>query len=253
MSFSSLNANLALSIAVAITGIGLPNALSFMLQELAGASSLQAFSAGAALCSTSLGTTSIILGTSGLTNTRLGTVLTTAAILDDVVCLIMVQVISNLGTSAISFNSITIVRLIVVSIGLVIVLLLACRFLLRTLTVWLNRKRGKAPAGILQRLFIRNETAFLIHTATLLGFVTGATYAGTSNLFAAYLAGASISWWIPKYPTSLLKEMDRRLLYFRKRHQQIRLRNKCLSSGLRRKLALKMFKLLKPIQLKDRP
>jgi len=107
-SFSSLNANLALSIAVAITGIGLPIALSFMSQELAGASSLQAFSAGAALCSTSLGTTFIILGTSGLTNTRLGTVLTTAAILDDVVCLIMVQVISNLGTSAISFNSITI-------------------------------------------------------------------------------------------------------------------------------------------------
>jgi len=142
-----------------------------------------------------LGTTFTILGTFGLTNTRLGTVLTTAAILDDVVCLIMVQVISNLGTLAISFNSITIVRPIVVSIGLVIVLLLACRFLLGTLTVWLNRKRGKAPAGIPQRLFIRNETAFLIHTATLLGFVTGATYAGTSNLFAAYLAGASISWW----------------------------------------------------------
>jgi hypothetical protein len=176
-----------------------------MLQELAGASSLQAFSAGATLCSTSLGTTFTILGTSRLTNTRLGTVLTTAAILDDVVALIMVQVISNLGTSAISFNSITIVRPIVVSIGLVIVLLLACRFLLGTLTVWLNRKRGKAPAGILQRLFMRNETAFLIHTATLLGFVTGATYAGTSNLFAAYLAGASISWWDSKVPHKSLE------------------------------------------------
>jgi hypothetical protein len=30
--------------------------------------------------------------------------------------------------------------------------------------------------------------------ATLIGFVTGAFYAGTSGLFAAYLAGACISW-----------------------------------------------------------
>merc|ERR1712093_57658 len=72
--FRSLKANLFLSTAGAITGIGLPMALSFVLQSLSNATPLQAFAAGAALCSTSLGTTFTILSTSGLSSTRLGTV-----------------------------------------------------------------------------------------------------------------------------------------------------------------------------------
>lgn len=39
-----------------------------------------------------------------------------------------------------------------------------------------------------------NFTLF-VHAVILFAFVAGATYAGTSRLFAAYLAGASISWW----------------------------------------------------------
>ena len=41
----------------------------------------------------------------------------------------------------------------------------------------------------------RDHAAFISHTLILFGFVAGATYAGTSGLFAAYLAGLSISWW----------------------------------------------------------
>ena len=199
-SFSSVKAYLALSTGVALTGIGLPIALSYVLRQLAGASPLQAFSAGAALSSTSLGTTFTILGTCDLTTTRLGTVITTAAMLDDIVGLIMVQVMSNLGTSAKSLNTITIVRPVVVSIGLVIILLLACRFLVLRFTIWLDKQRKSFPRSFLQRVFTCSGTAFLIHTAILVGLVTVATYAGTSNLFAAYLAGASISWWDSEVP-----------------------------------------------------
>lgn len=56
-SFTAVKANVALSIGVAATGICLPIALSFSLRELTNASQLQAFTAGASLCSTSLGTT----------------------------------------------------------------------------------------------------------------------------------------------------------------------------------------------------
>ena len=101
-SFAAVKDNLWLSIAVALTGITLPIALSFSLKGLmTSTTNLQAFAAGAALCSTSLGTTFNVLAASGLTTTRLGTVLTTAAMLDDVVGLIMVQVISNLGGSGV--------------------------------------------------------------------------------------------------------------------------------------------------------
>ena len=85
MSFKSLKANLWLSSLVALTGIALPIGLSYILMLVTGATPLQAFAAGAALCSTSLGTTFTVMQVSGLVVTRMGVVLTSAAMMDDVV------------------------------------------------------------------------------------------------------------------------------------------------------------------------
>lgn len=60
-SIKSVKANLLLSICVALTGIGAPIGLSFVLKELVSTSSVQVFAAGAGLSSTSLGTISTIL------------------------------------------------------------------------------------------------------------------------------------------------------------------------------------------------
>ncbi|APA09971.1 hypothetical protein SS1G_05771 [Sclerotinia sclerotiorum 1980 UF-70] len=199
--FSALKANAFLSAAVALTGIAVPIALSFSLLSLASATPLQAFAAGAALCSTSLGTTFTILNTSGLTTTRLGVVLTSGAMLDDVVGLVMVQVISNLGGG--NFTPITVVRPIVVSIGLGVAVLVTCRFIAKSATLWYNSMAKARKNGLITKIIGSAYAPVLIHTAILLGLVTGATYAGTSNLFAAYLAGASISWWDSEVPKAL--------------------------------------------------
>jgi len=53
--------------------------LSFVLMAPLAATALQAFAAGAALYSTSIGTTFTILSTAGLSKTRLGVVLGSAA------------------------------------------------------------------------------------------------------------------------------------------------------------------------------
>lgn len=198
--FRSLKANLSLSVAVAITGISFPMALSFVLQSLVNATPIQAFAAGAALCSTSLGTTFTILNASGLSTTRLGTVLSSAAMMDDVVGLVMVQVISNIGETADSFSAVTVVRPLAVSFGLAIAVPLACRLVAQPLTAWLNGARKSTPNGALNKLCQATYTGFIIHTLVLAALVTGATYAGTSNLFAAYLAGASVSWWDSEVP-----------------------------------------------------
>ncbi|OBS28092.1 hypothetical protein FPOA_02032 [Fusarium poae] len=192
-SFKSLKANLGLSSAVATTGILLPIGFSFAVMSMLNATPLQAFAAGAALCSTSLGTTFTILGTSGLSSTRLGVVLTSAAMMDDVVGLIMVQVISNLGGD--SFDAVTVVRPITVSLALAIVIPILCRFIIVPVTVYLNSYRKANPSTMVSKLFGMEQTAFVIHTGYLLGVVIGATFAGTSGLLASYIAGASISWW----------------------------------------------------------
>lgn len=197
-SFQSLKANLLLSSAVALTGITVPIGLSYTLQGLLDASPVQAFAAGAALCSTSLGTTFTVLGSSGLSSSRLGVVLTSAAMMDDVVGLVMVQVISNLGGD--SFSWITIVRPVLVSVAFAVIVPLACLFLVKPMTVRLNAYREAHPKARLNETFNKTQTVFAMHTLLLVGFVAGASYAGTSNLFAAYIAGASISWWDSEVP-----------------------------------------------------
>ncbi|KAL1878915.1 hypothetical protein Plec18167_004210 [Paecilomyces lecythidis] len=194
-SLGPLRANLLLATAVALTGISLPIGLSFVLKRLASASPLQAFAAGAALCSTSLGTTFTVLETSGLTRTKLGTVLSSAAMMDDVVGLILVQVISNLGGDKASFSSVTVIRPLAVSVAFVLVLVLACRFVVAPVTRLIQRRWGSESRLFRLMKMYGPHVAFVMHTLVLIGLVTGATYAGTSGLFAAYLAGAAISWW----------------------------------------------------------
>lgn len=105
------------------------------------------------------------------------------------------QVISNLGTGSESFNAVTVVRPLLVSLAFGVMVPLACRYAVLPLTTLINQWRRKYPNGPTSRFLLKDYTAFFVHTAILVAFITGATYAGTSNLFAAYLAGAAISWW----------------------------------------------------------
>ncbi|KAH0529772.1 hypothetical protein TsFJ059_004480 [Trichoderma semiorbis] len=194
-SLGALRANLWLSSCVAITGISVPMGLSFVLQKLSGATPLQAFAAGAALCSTSLGTTFTVLRSTGLITSRLGVVLTSAAMMDDVVGLVMVQIISNLGSSGAEISAVTVVRPLLVSVAFAVCAPLVCVLMAKPFTLWLNSWRMKHPLGHINQIFNKRGTPWVIHTSILVGCVTGSTYAGTSNLFAAYIAGAAISWW----------------------------------------------------------
>ncbi|KDN63019.1 putative sodium/hydrogen exchanger family protein [Colletotrichum sublineola] len=199
-SFKSLKANILLSTGVAITGIAVPIGLSFTLGPMVGASPLQAFAAGAALCSTSLGTTFTVLGTSGLTTTRMGVVLTSAAMMDDVVGLIMVQVVSNLGGSSGEFRAISVVRPVLVSLGFATLVPAACKLVVGPVTRRLDEMRKKSPGSKLDELLRLRQTALIIHTCWLFGLLVGGTFAGTSSLLAAYIAGATISWWDSEVP-----------------------------------------------------
>ena len=126
-------------------------------------------------------------------NTRLGTVLTSVAMMDDVVGLVLVQVISKLGPGRSSFHAITVVRPIAVSIGLTLSVLFACVYVVKPL----SSSIGGLGSSTLMRLIRKypDEATLTAHVAFLFGMVAVASYAGTSNLFAAYLAGASIGWY----------------------------------------------------------
>lgn len=189
----ALKANLFLSSAVAIAGIAAPIGISFVLLGLLPLSPVQAFAAGAALCSTSLGTTFTVLATSGLTESRLRVVLTSAAMMDDVVGLIMVQIISSLGAGS-SFNEITVIRPVFVSIAFAVLVPLICLYVAKPIVLGANDHLRQPDNARYRAIFCSPKASFVYQTGILLAMITGATYAGTSNLYAAYLAGASITW-----------------------------------------------------------
>ncbi|KAL1750904.1 Sodium/hydrogen exchanger family-domain-containing protein [Schizophyllum commune] len=182
---SLLVANIALSVVTALTGIMFPIGFSFFLLYFGyGYTVLEAFAAGASLSSTSLGTTLALLPTR-MRRTRVGAVLMSAALLDDVaglvIAAIIVQLADNGSTGTVPWY--VIVRPILVSLafaGGVPVLAYAVRAI--------------APQGLLRRpSFCSPPAQLLLLVAVLSGVVAGANYAGTSELFGAYLAGIFLS------------------------------------------------------------
>ena len=178
------------SVLVALTGILLPIALSFLLIQIVQPTKiglLTAFSAGASLSSTSLGTTFAILQHAQLASTRLGTVLVTAAMLDDIIGLIMVKVITSIqgiqGTTEIN----TIARPIYVSVIAVLLVWFGA------LAVKKGYKWVETVVSVKERYKIKGFE-FVVTGVTILGFTAAAGYAGTSILFASYLAGVASSY-----------------------------------------------------------
>ena len=200
-SVKELKATLALSFTVAVVGISVPIGLSFILMPLANASALQAFAAGAALCSTSLGTTFTVLKASGLAKTRLGTVLSAAAMMDDVVGLVMVKIIASLGGNG-DLQVGTVLRPVLVSLASATVVPLMCFFVVGPVAPKVRMRLSRVATLHSDSL----QLAFVSHTLILIAFIVAVAYAGTSVLFAAYLAGAAITWHDERLEDSLEEE-----------------------------------------------
>ncbi|KAL1728513.1 Sodium/hydrogen exchanger family-domain-containing protein [Schizophyllum commune] len=180
-----LVANIALSVVTALTGIMFPIGFSFFLLYFGfGYTVLEAFAAGASLSSTSLGTTLALLPTR-MRRTRVGAVLMSAALLDDVVGLVIAAIIVQLADngSAGMVPWYVIVRPILVSLAFA-----------GGVPALAYAVRAVVPEALSRRpSFCSPPAQLLLLVAVLSGVVAGANYAGTSELFGAYLAGIFLS------------------------------------------------------------
>ncbi|KAG2008619.1 sodium-hydrogen antiporter [Coprinopsis cinerea AmutBmut pab1-1] len=184
-------ANLALSMLVAAAGIAFPFALTFgLLHGAFGYTILQSFGAGAALCSTSLGTTIALLNDEMRTR-RVGVVLMTAALADDVVGLVIAGIVANLGgdVGGGSIHWSTIVRPILVSLAFTVLTPVGAVAVKKIMTPFKS-----ACFRVPWFRFRKSHVYLFTIVATLTGFVAGSHYAGTSELYGAYLAGTFLSY-----------------------------------------------------------
>ena len=174
--------SLLISVAVASTGILFPIGLS-MLYLSVGLQHppIQAFTAGASLSTTSLGTTFSLLRAAKLSDTRLGAVLTWAALEDDVVGLILLRIVQLLATEgSASISGWDVSRPIVVSMALLMISWISTRWILWPIAA---RYLFRLPNDYLQCAYL------LVGGLMTTGFVAAAAYAGTSVLLGAFIAG----------------------------------------------------------------
>ncbi|KAI5363630.1 putative cation/H+ exchanger, sodium/solute symporter superfamily [Septoria linicola] len=193
-----LRANFLLSAVGATTGVILPISFSYLLLYLGfGYGAVETFIIGAALSATSLGTTfAVISGASqsvDLSQTRVGAVLVSAAVLDDVSGLVMSSVIHDLGSISSGGGS----------LGWLIGRPILASILMAVLTPVLS-KWAFAPLfrKFVEPHFHRFDHLFniIFMILVLSAFLAIAAYAGTSVLFGAFLAGSFLTYLPSQHP-----------------------------------------------------
>jgi Kef-type K+ transport system membrane component KefB len=194
-----LKQNFSLSMLAATTGVVFPIGLSYLLLHLGfGFGAVETFIIGAALSTTSLGTTFAVIGGASksidLSQTRVGTVLVSAAVIDDVSGLVMSSVIGELGTLETSSN---------VNLGWLIGRPILASLLMAVLTPVLT-KYVLAPffRRYIEYRFARydHRSNIFLMVLVLSAFISIAAYSGTSVLFGAFLAGSFLTYLPSKHP-----------------------------------------------------
>ncbi|KAG8916990.1 Hsp70 ATPase ssc1 [Tulasnella sp. 417] len=197
--------NVVLSIVTASTGIAAPIGLTLLLFHFGFHLSLMdSFAAGAALAATSLGTTFAVLESSApnpketsseistptdIRHTRIGCTLLAAALIDDILGLVLAAVIPSIRNPDGEHKPLAeaIARPIGVSIALF--LLVEISPIRRTLVACLSMVQRQARSRL--RLDVISVCTLLIVT-TLSGMVAAAHYAGASVLLGAWVTGAML-------------------------------------------------------------
>ena len=195
-----LKKNFMLSLVGATTGVVLPIGFSYLLLYLGfGYGAVETFIIGAALSTTSLGTTFAVISGAAksvdLSQTRVGAILVSAAVIDDVTGLVMASVIHDLGQLTEPGASVNLGWLI----GRPIVASAAMAILTPILSKWVFAPLFR---GYIEYRFARYDhvSNIILMILVLSAFISIAAYAGTSVLFGAFLAGSFLTYLPSKHP-----------------------------------------------------
>ena len=162
------------ALAVAALGVALPFAAGFGLAEVIGEPLVVAVFLAAALTATSVGITSRVLGDLDALATMSGRVILAAAVIDDVLAMLILAFASGLAAGAVSIDRIAV--LVVLAALFIGVVLLGGTSLLR-------RRRSLLTAPRFA------ETPFLPGMIIMLGLAALAAFIGLAAIIGAFLAG----------------------------------------------------------------
>ncbi|KAA8617607.1 sodium-hydrogen antiporter [Pyrenophora tritici-repentis] len=197
-----LKANFGLSIIAATIGVVAPVAFTYILLYIGfGYGAVETFIVGAALSVTSLGTTFVVLGKTSkdinFSDTRVGTVLVSAAVFDDVSGLVMASVIGQLGALG-GEDSPNLGWLIGRPTLVSGVLAILTPVLNKWIIAPLYRKYAEPRLPKTRKRHVVNVVIMIL---VLCAFLSITGFGGTSVLYGSFMAGASLTYIPSKHPT----------------------------------------------------
>ncbi|HEY8477706.1 MAG TPA: cation:proton antiporter [Chloroflexota bacterium] len=159
---------------VALLGVTVPFVLGFALLTALGRPALQGVFLGAAMVATSVGITARVLADLGFLATLEARIILGAAVIDDVLGMLILAIVSGLGAGNASY------------LGLAILAVQAVAFVV--FVVLVGTRAVRRYSAKLERLQIRNAP-LVVSLIVCLGFATLAGYIGLAAIIGAFLAG----------------------------------------------------------------
>ncbi len=165
--------------AVAFSGVVFPFVLGWGIMYLWGAPRIESIFVAAAMVATSVGITAQVLASKGLLECTASKIILAAAVIDDVLGLIVLAAVSSMARQ--SINIVELVLTAVAAVGFTLVV-----------ATWGTRAAGKLLPSLEQRLKA-GEVQFNVAIIALFGLAVLAVYAGVAAIIGAFLAGMALS------------------------------------------------------------
>jgi len=164
---------------VAVLGVVAPFLLGWGILLAWGEPQVEAVFTGAAMVATSVGITAQVLASKGLLSSRSAKIILAAAVIDDVLGLLMLAVVSSVARG----------RLNLLELGTTALLALGFTFIVAK---WGTRTVQRVAPRVEEKLRVR-EAQFALSMCLLFALSWLATYLGVAAIVGAFLAGLALS------------------------------------------------------------
>lgn len=167
------------AVVVAVLGVVVPFVAGWAILRTWGAPQIESIFVGAALVATSVGITAQVLATKGLLQERASRIILGAAVVDDILGLLILGVVSSLARGMLNLLELAITAALAISFALVAV-------------KWGAKAVGSLVPRVQQKLR-GGEAQFTLAVVVMFGLAVLAIYAGVAAIIGAFFAGLVLS------------------------------------------------------------
>jgi Kef-type K+ transport system membrane component KefB len=164
---------------VATCGVIVPFAMGWAIVSAWGAPQIEAIFVGAAMVATSVGITAQVLAAKGLLHERSAKIILAAAVIDDVLGLLVLAAVSGMVQGEINIGAL--VTTCVLAVGFVVIIAL-----------WGNKAMGHVVPKV-QESFHLAEAEFSLAMVLLFALAVLAVYVGVAAIVGAFFAGMALA------------------------------------------------------------